>query len=123
MPTWGSLAYSPLVPRPRRAALLAALATAGLVARESRRTASYGDATARAAAIRRKVAVATWTPATEGRLMTRIVIDAAPVQAYVDSRRAAGAKGLTIMHVVGAAAARSVHAVPEANTRVRGGRV
>lgn len=97
--------------------------TGVLVARESRRTASYGDPTTRAAAIRRKVAVATWTAPTEGRLMTRIVIDAAPVQAYVDSRRAGGAKGLTIMHVVGAAAARSVHAVPDANTRVRGGRV
>ena len=55
--------------------------------------------------------------------MTRIVVDAAPVQAYVDSRRAAGAKGLTIMHVVGVAAARAVHAVPESNTRVRNGRV
>jgi pyruvate/2-oxoglutarate dehydrogenase complex dihydrolipoamide acyltransferase (E2) component len=55
--------------------------------------------------------------------MTRIVIDAGPVQAYVESRRASGAKGLTIMHVVGAAAARAVHAVPEANTRVRAGRI
>ena len=55
--------------------------------------------------------------------MTRIVIDAAPVQAYVSSRRSTGAKGLTIMHVVGAAAAQAVHAVPESNTRVRAGRV
>jgi pyruvate dehydrogenase E2 component (dihydrolipoamide acetyltransferase) len=94
-----------------------------MVAREARRTAAITDPARRAQAVRRKVAVATWTAPTEGRLMTRIVIDAAPVQAYVDSRRAAGAKGLTIMHVVGAAAARAVHAVPEANTRVRAGRV
>ncbi|MGZ6827215.1 MAG: 2-oxo acid dehydrogenase subunit E2 [Mycobacteriales bacterium] len=111
------------MPTPRRAAALAVLATAGMVAREARRTASIADPATRAAAVRRKVAVATWTPSTEGRLMTRLVIDAAPVQAYVDQRRAAGAKGLTVMHVVGAAAARAVHAVPEANTRVRGGRV
>jgi pyruvate dehydrogenase E2 component (dihydrolipoamide acetyltransferase) len=111
------------VPSRSRAALLAALATGGLVAREARRTASYGDPAARAAAVRRKVAVATWTAPSEGRLMTRLVLDAAPVQAYVESRRAAGAKGLTIMHVVGAAAARAVLAVPASNTRVRGGRV
>jgi pyruvate dehydrogenase E2 component (dihydrolipoamide acetyltransferase) len=55
--------------------------------------------------------------------MTRIVVDAAPLQDYVTERRAAGAKGLTIMHVVGAAAARAVLSVPEANTRVRGARV
>ncbi len=109
------------MPRHRRSALIAALTTGALVAREARRTASYGED--RAAAVRRKVAVATWTAPTEGRLMTRIVVDAAPVQDYVDRRRAEGAKGLTIMHVLGAAAARAVHAVPDANTRVRGGRV
>jgi pyruvate/2-oxoglutarate dehydrogenase complex dihydrolipoamide acyltransferase (E2) component len=111
------------VPSPRRAALLAALGTAGLVAREARRTTAIREPAARAQAVRRKVAVATWTAPTEGRLMTRIVVDAEPVQAYVESRRAAGAKGLTIMHVVGAAAARAVHAVPEANARVRAGRI
>jgi pyruvate/2-oxoglutarate dehydrogenase complex dihydrolipoamide acyltransferase (E2) component len=111
------------VSRTRRLALLASLGTGVLVAREAKRTASYSDPATRAAATRRKVAVATWTAPTEGRLMTRIVIDAAPVQAYVDSRRAAGAKGLTIMHVVGAAAGRAARAVPEANTRVRNGRV
>lgn len=106
-----------------RTAFLAALATSGFVAREARRTASYGDDAARAAAVRRKVAVATWTAPSEGRLMTRLVIDAAPVQAYVAERRAAGAQGLTIMHVVGAAAARAALAVPAGNTKVRGGRV
>ena len=109
--------------RRSRTALLAALATGGLVAREARRTAAYGDPAARAAAVRRKVAVATWSAPSEGRLMTRLVVDAAPVQEYIADRRAAGAKGLTIMHVVGAAAARAVRAVPAANTRVRGGRI
>lgn len=111
------------MPSPTRSALLAALALGGLVAREARRNAAIEDPAARAQAVRRKVAVATWSAPTEGRLMTRLVIDAAPVQAYVDSRRAAGAKGLTIMHVVGAAAAQAVRAVPAANARVLGSRI
>ncbi len=81
------------------------------------------DPAARAQAVRRKVAVATWRAPQEGRLMTRLVIDAAPLQAYVDSRRAAGARGLTIMHVVGAAAAQAVNAIPGGNARVRGSRI
>lgn len=107
----------------RRLALLAAIATGGAVAREARRTAGYGTPAEKAAAVRRKLAVATWTAPTEGRLMTRLVIDAAPLQDYVASRRAAGAKGLTIMHVLGCAAARAVHVVPQANARVRAGRI
>jgi pyruvate dehydrogenase E2 component (dihydrolipoamide acetyltransferase) len=112
-----------VVPRPSRSALIAGLALGGLVAREARRTSSYSDPAERAQAVRRKIAVATWRAPSEGRLMTRLVIDAAPVQAYVDSRRAAGAKGLTIMHVVGAAAAQAVSAIPAANARVRGSRI
>ncbi|MCW2601168.1 MAG: 2-oxo acid dehydrogenase acyltransferase [Frankiales bacterium] len=111
------------MPRPRNTALLTALASGLLIAREARRTAAIADPARRAQAVRRKVAVATWTAPREGRLLTRLVVDAAPVQGYVEQRRAAGAKGLTIMHVVGAAAARALRAVPEANTRVRAGRV
>lgn len=55
--------------------------------------------------------------------MTRLIIDAQPIQDYVASRRADGAKGLTIMHVVGVAAARAVRSVPEANARVRAGKI
>lgn len=55
--------------------------------------------------------------------MTRLVIDAKPIQDYVADRRAAGAQGLTIMHVVGVAAARAIRAVPEANARVRAGKI
>jgi pyruvate/2-oxoglutarate dehydrogenase complex dihydrolipoamide acyltransferase (E2) component len=111
------------VPSPRRSALLAALATGALVAREARRTAAITDPMARTAHVRRKIAVATWTPATEGRLMTRIVVDAAPVQEYVARKRAEGAKGLTIMHVLGAAAAQAAAEQPQANARVRAGRI
>ena len=112
------------VPRsPRRRALLAAVTAGALVAREARRTRAIADPAARAAAVRRKVAVATWTAPNEGRLMTRIVVDAQPLQDYVARRRAEGAKGLTLMHVLGCAAARAALAVPDANSRVRGGRV
>jgi pyruvate dehydrogenase E2 component (dihydrolipoamide acetyltransferase) len=101
----------------------ASLALGGLVAREARRTASVTDPAERAQAVRRKVALATWRAPSEGRLLTRLVIDADPVQAYVDSRRAAGAKGLTIMHVVGAAAAQALRSIPAANARVLGSRI
>lgn len=111
------------MPAGRRLALLSSLAVGALVAEEARRTASYPAGAQRSAMVRRKVAVATWRPPTEGRLMTRIVVDVDPALAYVASRRAGGAKGLTLMHVVGAAAARAARAVPEANTRVRAGRV
>lgn len=91
------------------------------MAREKRKNDALGPGAAQA--VRRKIAVATWAPATEGRLMTRIVIDAKPIQDYVASRRAAGAKGLTIMHVVGCAAAQAVKQIPEANARVLGNRI
>ena len=94
-----------------------------MVAREARRTASYPDQAARAAAVRRKVAVATWRAPSEGRLLTRLIIDAEPIQRYVDAQRAAGAKGLTIMHVVGCAAAHAVRVIPQGNARVLGNRI
>lgn len=74
-------------------------------------------------AVRRKIAVATWSAPREGRLMARLVVDADPVLDYVTARRAEGAEGLTAMHVVGAAAARALRTVPAGNARVLGGRV
>lgn len=111
------------MPSSRRRALIASAVAGAMVLRERARTNAIADPAARAAAVRRKVAVATWTPPTEGRLMTRIVVDAAPLQEYVARRRAEGAKGLTLMHVVGAAAGRAAAEQPQANSRVRGGRV
>ncbi|MCU1600401.1 MAG: 2-oxo acid dehydrogenase acyltransferase [Frankiales bacterium] len=111
------------MPSLRRTALLASAVLGGMALREKQQSLAIADPAERAQALRRKIAVATWRAPVEGRLMTRIVIDAAPVQAYVDSRRAAGAKGLTIMHVLGAAAAQAVHASPDANARVRGSRI
>lgn len=102
----------------RRAVALASLAAA--VGARARWAAA---ATADPAATRRKVAIATWRPSREGRLMTRLVVDADPVLDYVAARRAEGAKGLTSMHVLGAAAARALIHVPTANARVLGGRL
>lgn len=102
----------------RRAVALASLAAA--VGARARWAAA---ATADPAATRRKVAIATWRPSREGRLMTRLIVDADPVLDYVAARRAEGAKGLTSMHVLGAAAARALIDVPTANARVLGGRL
>ncbi len=71
--------------------------------------------------VRRKIAIATWRAPREGRLMSRVEIDADPVLDYVAERRGQGAQGLSVMHVVGAAAARAFDAVPGANSRVLGG--
>ncbi len=102
----------------RRAVTLASLAAvAGARARW------VAAATADPAATRRKVAIATWRPSREGRLMTRLVVDADPVLDYVACHRAEGARGLTAMHVLGAAAARALTGVPTANARVLGGRL
>ena len=100
----------------RRPAALAALA-ATAAARWHR------AGSADPSAVRRKIAVATWRAPREGRLLTRLVIDADPVLDYVTDRRAAGAKGLTVMHVLGAAAARALTVVPSANSRVLAGRL
>jgi pyruvate dehydrogenase E2 component (dihydrolipoamide acetyltransferase) len=102
----------------RRAVALASLAVAA-----GARARWAAAATADPAATRRKVAIATWRPSREGRLMTRLVVDADPVLDYVAARRAEGAKGLTSMHVLGAAAARALIDVPTANARVLGGRL
>ncbi len=72
---------------------------------------------------RRRIAVATWTAPREGRLLSRVAVDADPVLDYVTRRRAEGAQGLTAMHVLGAAAARALHVVPVANSRVVAGRL
>lgn len=105
---------------PRR--LTASLAVLSAVAIGAKRR---WDATAGTdpASTRRKVAAATWSAPREGRLLTRLVVDADPVLDYVAARRADGAKGLTPMHVLGAAAARALRQVPEANARVLGGRI
>lgn len=95
----------------------AGVAGAGFAGRARWRAAAHADP----GATRRTVAVATWRAPREGRIMTRLVVDAAPVEAYVANQRAQGHR-LTVMHVVGAAAGRGLRAVPEMNARVLAGR-
>lgn len=101
-----------------------ALALTGLVAVAAGTSVRWRAAgSADPVAVRHKIAIATWRAPREGRLMGRVEIDADPLLDYVAARRDDGAERLTVMHVVGAAAARAFAAVPVANSRVLGGRL
>ena len=74
---WGGKTLTLETGRVARQANGAVLATLGLTAATAKRRwdrAAHADAQA----TRRKVAVATWSAPREGRLMTRLVIDADP---------------------------------------------
>ena len=73
--------------------------------------------------VRRRLAVATWRPPREGRIHGRLEVDATAMLDYVDRVRERTGEQVTITHVVGAALARAVRAVPEARTRVVLGRI
>lgn len=73
--------------------------------------------------VRRQVAVATWRPPKDGRIFTRLAIDASPMLAYVDDARARTGEHVTVTHVVGAALGRAICAVPEVRARVVFGRI
>jgi pyruvate dehydrogenase E2 component (dihydrolipoamide acetyltransferase) len=75
------------------------------------------------AAVRRRLAVATWRPSRAGRIYGRLEVDATALLEYVDRVRSRTGEHVTITHVVGAALARAVRAVPEARTRVVLGRI
>ncbi len=100
-----------------------AVAVACLAGAAAARARWVGAAVADPAATRRKIAIATWRAPREGRLMTRLVVDADPVLDYVARRRGQGADGLTTMHVLGAAAARALLRAPSVNARVVAGRL
>ena len=73
--------------------------------------------------MRRRIAVATWRPSTDGRIYTRSVIDATAVLAYVQEARRRTGEHVTITHVVGAALGRAIRAEPEVRARVVFGRI
>jgi pyruvate dehydrogenase E2 component (dihydrolipoamide acetyltransferase) len=73
--------------------------------------------------VRRRLAVATWRPSREGRIYGRLEVDATAMLEYVNRARLRTGEHVTITHVVGAALARAVRAVPEARTRVVLGRI
>ena len=72
---------------------------------------------------RRKLAVATWRPARDGRLHGRLAIDATALLQFVADQRAQTGVRVSITHVVGKAAARAMREVPEAHSRVSFGRI
>ncbi|GAA4404640.1 hypothetical protein GCM10023168_17570 [Fodinibacter luteus] len=73
--------------------------------------------------VRRKIAVATWRPSSDGRIYARMEVDATAALAYVERVRAASAERVTLTHVVGAALGRALRDVPEVRARVVLGRL
>ncbi len=68
--------------------------------------------------VRRKIAVATWRPARDGRIHARMEVDASAALAYLDRVREQTGERVTITHVVGAALGRALREVPEIRARV-----
>lgn len=85
-------------------------------------TAGVTNRSARAGSARRRLAVASFRASRDGRIYTRLVVDASPVLEYVDAARARTGEQVTVTHVVAAALARAIREVPEARTRVVLGR-
>jgi pyruvate/2-oxoglutarate dehydrogenase complex dihydrolipoamide acyltransferase (E2) component len=77
----------------------------------------------RSSSVRRRIAVATWSPSRDGRIFTRVTIDAGPMLAYVSDTRAATGVPVTMLHVVGAAVGRVLRAEPDVRARVVLGRI
>lgn len=73
--------------------------------------------------VRRKIAVATWRPSSDGRIYARMEVDASAALAYVERVRAATGIRVTLTHVVGVALARALRDMPEIRARVVLGRV
>ncbi|MEO6020950.1 MAG: 2-oxo acid dehydrogenase subunit E2 [Knoellia sp.] len=77
----------------------------------------------RRTSIRRKIAVATWRPSRDGRIYTRMEVDATAVLAYLERVRAESGERVTVTHVVGAALGRAIRHVPEIRARIVLGRL
>ncbi len=73
--------------------------------------------------VRRRIAVATWRPSTDGRIYARIELDATPMLAYLARTRGETGARVTITHVVGAALGRAMREAPELRSRVVLGRI
>ncbi|WP_404351244.1 2-oxo acid dehydrogenase subunit E2 [Phycicoccus jejuensis] len=73
--------------------------------------------------VRRKIAVATWRPPVEGRIQARVEVDVSAALAHLSRLRASTGVRVTLTHLVGAALARGLRAVPEARARVVLGRL
>ncbi|MDQ6651008.1 MAG: 2-oxo acid dehydrogenase subunit E2 [Actinomycetota bacterium] len=76
-----------------------------------------------AASVRRKIAVATWRPSRDGRLYSRLTLDATALTSHVERLRQESGVRVTVTHAVGKAVALAVRAVPEVHARVVFGRI
>lgn len=84
---------------------------------------SGGRSVGRRISTRRRIAVASWRPPSDGRIYTRTALDATEVLAYVEAERRRTGVHVTVTHVVGAALARALMAVPEVQARIVFGRL
>jgi len=73
--------------------------------------------------VRRKIAVATWRPSRDGRLYSRLALDATALVAHIERLRAETGVKVTVTHAVGKAVALAVRAVPEVHARIVLGRI
>lgn len=67
---------------------------------------------------RRKLAVASWRPSSDGRIHTREEVDATPVLEYARRLTEESGTRVTVTHVVGRALALALREVPQFNARV-----
>lgn len=77
----------------------------------------------RPASVRRRIAVATWKASKDGRIYSRISVDATELLAYLAQTRERTGERVTITHAVGAAVGRAVRATPEIRARIVFGRI
>ncbi|HEU5083564.1 MAG TPA: 2-oxo acid dehydrogenase subunit E2 [Acidimicrobiales bacterium] len=70
----------------------------------------------------RKIAMATWRPRLDGWITAEVDIDARKAQQYVADVRAATGQHVTMMHLVGRAAAKVLEELPLMNGRIVAGR-
>jgi pyruvate/2-oxoglutarate dehydrogenase complex dihydrolipoamide acyltransferase (E2) component len=68
--------------------------------------------------VRRRIAVATWRPSTDGRIYARVELDATAMLAYLEQARSVSGLRISLTHVVGAALGRAMRAAPELRSRV-----
>lgn len=72
---------------------------------------------------RRKLAIASWRPPRDGRIYTRLEVDATPIIDYASSLSGTTGVRVTPTHVIGKAVAAGVEAVPAFGVRIVFGRL
>ncbi|MEM7402857.1 MAG: 2-oxo acid dehydrogenase subunit E2 [Myxococcota bacterium] len=72
--------------------------------------------------LRRKLAIATWSPAREASIYGKVTLDVEPVLHYLKQINAHATEKITITHFVGKAVARALASAPSFNGRIVWGR-